>query len=279
MSVSVEVRDLSVSLGRTQVVWNVSASIEPGDWVTLIGPNGAGKTTILRALAGLVSFTGSISLGGQDVASCSPREIARRVALVPQHPFTPSELTVAEYVLLGRTPHIGYLATEKRSDRLAAERSMSRMSLRSFAERPLGTLSGGELQRAVLARALAQEAPILLLDEPTSALDLGHQQHALELVDSLRRSEGLTVISAMHDLSLAGQFADRLLLVDRGKVVATGAAPDVLSEANIAEYYGARVRILLGRDGIFVLPQRERSHERNSGPVSSGVVGEKVRDA
>jgi len=259
VSMVVEVRDLTVSLGRAQVVRNVSTIIQPGEWVTIIGPNGAGKTTILRALAGLVPFTGSISFGGQDIASCSPREIARRIALVPQHPFTPSELTVAEYVLLGRTPHIGYLATEKRSDRLAAERAMSRLSLRSFADRPLGTLSGGELQRAVLARALAQEAPILLLDEPTSALDLGHQQRALELVDSLRRDAELTVISAMHDLSLAGQFADRLVLIDRGKVVAGGSAPEVLSEANIAEYYGASVRVLHGRDGIFVLPQRERS--------------------
>ena len=167
---------MSVTLGRTQVVRELSTTVRRGEWVALIGPNGAGKTTILRALAGLVSFAGQILLEGQALSTSSRREIARRVALVPQQPQTPAELTVAEYVLLGRTPHIGYLATETRTDRLAAERAIARLALRPFAERMLGSLSGGELQRVVLARALAQEAPILLLDEPTSALDLGRQQ-------------------------------------------------------------------------------------------------------
>ena len=252
-----EACELSVTLGRAQVVRDISATIERGEWVALIGPNGAGKTTILRALAGLVSFAGQVLLEGRSVAESSRREIARQIALVPQHPQTPPELTVAEYVLLGRTPHIGYLATEARSDRLAAERAIARLALRSFAERPLGSLSGGELQRAVLARALAQEAPILLLDEPTSALDLGRQQQALELVDSLRRDDELTVVSAMHDLSLAGQYADRLLLLDRGQVVAEGSASEVLSEASIASYYGAHVRVLHENGSVFVLPQRE----------------------
>src|SRR5439155_1496610 len=126
-----------------------------------------------------------------------------------QIPETPPELTVAEYVLLGRTPYLGYFGAEGRADRLAAERALERLELRPFAERHLGSLSGGELQRAVLARAVAQEAPILLLDEPTTALDLGRQQQALELVHSLR-DDGLTIVSTMHDLTLAGQYADRL---------------------------------------------------------------------
>ncbi len=252
-----EACELSVTLGRAEVVRDISATIERGEWVALIGPNGAGKTTILRALAGLVSFAGQVLLEGRPVATSSRREIARQIVLVPQHPQTPPELTVAEYVLLGRTPHIGYLATETRSDRLAAERAIARLALRPFAERSLGSLSGGELQRAVLARALAQEAPILLLDEPTSALDLGRQQQALELVDSLRRDDELTVVSAMHDLSLAGQYADRLLLLDRGQVVAEGSASEVLSEASIASYYGANVRVIHENGSVFVLPQRE----------------------
>ena len=256
MSVALEVREVTGRLGRAEVVHQVSTTVQRGEWVALIGPNGAGKTTILRALAGLVGFAGQILLDGRPVATSSRREIARQVALVPQHPHTPPELTVAEYVLLGRTPHIGYLASETRVDRLAAERAIARLALRPFAERLLGSLSGGELQRAVLARALAQDAPILLLDEPTSALDLGRQQQALELVDSLRRDDELTVVSAMHDLSLAGQFSDRLLLLDRGRVVAEGNAREVLSEASIASYYGASVRVIHENGNVFVLPQR-----------------------
>jgi iron complex transport system ATP-binding protein len=253
----VEVRELSVSFGRAQVVRELSATVGRGEWVGLIGPNGAGKTTTLRALAGLVSFEGQVRLDGHTVGSASRREIARRVALVPQNPQTPPELTVAEYVLLGRTPHLGYLASETRADRLAAERAIARLALRPFAGRALGSLSGGELQRAVLARALAQEAPILLLDEPTSALDLGRQQQALELVDALRRDDELTVIAAMHDLSLAGQYADRLLLLDRGQLVAQGDAHEVLSEERIATYYSANVEVLHRNGNVFVLPRRE----------------------
>jgi iron complex transport system ATP-binding protein len=254
---AVEVKGVSVRLGAARVVHEVSATIARGEWVGLIGPNGAGKTTILRALAGLLPFAGEVLLDGRPLASGTRREIARRVALVPQSPLMPAELTVAEYVLLGRTPHIGYLGSEGRSDRLAAERAIARLGLRPFASRPLGSLSGGERQRAALARALAQDAPLLLLDEPTSALDLGAQQQALELIDWLRREEVLTVISAMHDLSLAGQFADRLLLLDRGRVVADGPAPEVLSEKSIAAHYGASVRVLQEDGAIFVLPRRE----------------------
>jgi iron complex transport system ATP-binding protein len=251
----VGVERLSVTLGGAEIVCGVSFAVERGEWVALIGPNGAGKTTILRALAGLVSYGGAIRVGDLDVRTASRRELARLVALVPQIPETPPELTVAEYVLLGRTPHISYFATEGREDRLAAERALTRLELRPFAERLLGSLSGGELQRAVLARALAQEAPLLLLDEPTTALDLGRQQQALELVDSLR-CDGLTVLSTLHDLSLAGQYADRLLLLDRGEVVSSGTAEDVLSEQNVSAYYGADVRVLQEDGAVFVLPRR-----------------------
>jgi iron complex transport system ATP-binding protein len=257
LSAAAELKDVSVRLGAARVVREVSATVGRGEWVGLIGPNGAGKTTLLRSLAGLVRFEGRVTLDERPLDSAARREIARRVALVPQSPRMPAELNVAEYVLLGRTPHIAHLGSEGRSDRLAAERAIARLGLRSFASRRLGTLSGGERQRAALARALAQDAPLLLLDEPTSALDLGAQQQALELIDWLRRSEALTVISAMHDLSLAGQFADRLLLLDRGRLVADGPASAVLSEESIAAHYGASVRVLWKDGGIFVLPRRE----------------------
>jgi iron complex transport system ATP-binding protein len=224
--------------------------------VALLGPNGAGKTTLIRAIAGLVSYDGSIVVEGRSIGDSTRREVSRLIALVPQQPQTPPELTVGEYVLLGRTPHIAYLATESREDRLAAEHAIARLGLQAFVDRPLGSLSGGELQRAVLARALAQEAPVMLLDEPTSALDLGRQQQALELVDELRRDHALTVVSAMHDVSLAGQYADRLLLLDAGDVVADGTAIDVLSEERISQLYGASVRIVRENGSVFVLPRR-----------------------
>ena len=254
MTAAVELDRLSVSFGSTRAVDRFSAAFEPGSWVALIGPNGAGKSSILRALCRLLPFTGDVRIEGRDVGELKRRELARIVALVPQIPEIPPALTVAEYVLLGRTPHLGYFANEGREDRLAAERALGRLELLAFAERTLGSLSGGELQRAVLARALAQEARILLLDEPTTALDLGRQQQVLALVDSLRGS--LTVVSTMHDLTLAGQYADRLLLLDRGRIVADGSAGEVLSVPNVSAYYGANVRIVHDEDGVFVLPVR-----------------------
>ena len=252
----IELRDVSVTLGANRVIGSLTASVASGEWVALLGPNGAGKTTLIRAIAGLVRYSGAIHVEGRSISASQRRDVAKLIALVPQKPETPPELTVAEYVLLGRTPHIAYLATESRADRLAAERAIARLGLQAFVERPLGSLSGGELQRAVLARALAQEAPVLLLDEPTSALDLGRQQQALELVDELRSDEQLTVVSAMHDVSLAGQYADRLLLLDAGDVVADGTAADVLSEERISALYGASVRVVRENGDVFVLPRR-----------------------
>lgn len=251
----IELRGVSVRFGGAPALRDLSLVVEPGAWVSLIGPNGAGKTSALRALAGLVPFEGEIVVDRRDVRALGRRELALLFAFVPQKPETPPELTVAEYVLLGRTPHIPYLGGERRADRLAAARALRRLDLERFAERSLGSLSGGELQRAVLARALAQEAPILLLDEPTTALDLGRAQLVLDLVDSLR-GDGLTVVSTMHDLTLAGQYADRLVLLDRGAVVAAGGPAEVLSTATVAAHYGASVRVVEEDGAVFVLPVR-----------------------
>ena len=251
----IELRSVSVRFAALEAVRTLSFAAPDGSWTALIGPNGAGKTSALRALAGLVPYGGTIVLDGRDAERLSRRELARLVAFVPQKPETPPELTVAEYVLLGRTPHISHLGSESRSDRDAAARALRRLDLHAFAERRLGSLSGGELQRTVLARALAQEPRIVLLDEPTTALDLGRQQLVLDLVDSLR-ADGLTVVSTMHDLTLAGQYADRLLLLDRGEVVADGSASEVLSAPNVAAHYGANVRVVEDEGGVFVLPVR-----------------------
>ena len=248
---AVELRRLVVAAGGRRIVDGVNLDVEQGEWVTLLGPNGAGKTTLLRAAAGLVRFDGHVRLFERDVAGLSRREVARLVAVVPQVPVLPAGLSVAEYVLLGRTPHVGVLVREGASDRAAAAAALARLELDDVAARPLLSLSGGELQRTVIARALAQAAPVLLLDEPTTALDIGHQQQALELVDRLRREEGLTVLAAMHDLTLAAQYGDRVVLVDIGRVVAEGDAREVLTSERVASLYAATVRVL--DDGDFAI--------------------------
>ena len=247
---------VTVHLGGRAVVRDVTATVERGEWVALIGPNGAGKTTLLRAIAGLLPHEGTVSLLDRAAAGLDRRERARLLAVVPQTPETPPWLTVAEYVLMGRTPHLGPLAREGAADREAAARALDRLDLDAFAERPLGTLSGGERQRAVVARALAQEAAIVLLDEPTAALDIGHQQQALELLDGLREDDGLTLVAAMHDLTLAAQYADRVLLLSAGCIVADGTPAEVLTEAALAEHYGATVRVVTVDERLAVLPPR-----------------------
>jgi iron complex transport system ATP-binding protein len=168
-------------------------------------------------------------------------------------------MTVAEYVLLGRTPHLPYLAQEGARDEAIAGEALERLGLRALAARRLGTLSGGELQRALIARALAQQAPILLLDEPTTSLDVGHQQEVLELVDRLRRESELTVVATMHDLTLAAQYGDRTILLERGRVVADGAPSAVLSEAAVSSLYGADVRLVVEEGRLVgIVPLRRR---------------------
>jgi iron complex transport system ATP-binding protein len=254
---AISLRSVSVVLGGKRVVDGVDAVVERGEWVTLIGPNGAGKSTLLRAVAGLVDFEGAIELDGAPAARLGRREIARRLAFVPQSPLLPPDLQVRDYVLLGRTPHIGPFGNESPGDVEAAERALHRLELDELARRPLRTLSGGEQQRAVLARALAQEAPMLLLDEPTTALDLGRQQQALELVAELRRHGSLTVLSAMHELTLAMQYADRLLLLSEGRLVASGPSGEIATEELISTHYRARVRVVQNGEGpVGVIPVR-----------------------
>jgi iron complex transport system ATP-binding protein len=253
---AIEARGVTVRLGGNPVVRGVDLDVPVGQWVGLIGPNGAGKTTLLRALAGLVPFEGTIALEGRWGRSLRRRDWARAVAVVPQEPVTPPWLTVAEYVLLGRTPHLGPLARESGDDRGVATRTLARLDLLDYRDRSLGTLSGGERQRVVVARALAQEAAIVLLDEPTAALDIGHQQQALELLDLLRAESELTLVAAMHDLTLAAQYADRMLLLDEGRVVADGTPAEVVTEELVARHYDANVRVVRVDDRLAVVPAR-----------------------
>jgi iron complex transport system ATP-binding protein len=257
---SLELRDVAVSYGRRVALAPFRDVVHSGEWLGLIGPNGAGKSSLLRAIVGGVESEGDILVDGAPLTLRSRRRRAELVAYVPQAPIVPDDMTGFEYVLLGRSPYIGYFGTESRHDKVMAHSVLERLELEEFAGRRLGTLSGGERQRLVIARALAQEAPILLLDEPTSALDIGHQQQALELVARLRRDHGLTVVSAMHDLTLAGQYSDRLALLYEGRCVAAGPAMDVLRAETLAEFYGVRVSVHHEPDGtVAVVPTRRRS--------------------
>ncbi|MFZ0158271.1 MAG: ABC transporter ATP-binding protein [Kineosporiaceae bacterium] len=251
-----EVEGVGVALGRVQVLHGVSLGVEAGGWTAVVGPNGAGKSTLLRAVAGLVDYRGTVRVAGRDVAGLPARLRAQQIGYAPQVPLIPEAMGVRDYVMLGRTPYRALLAAPRGADREAVERSLDRLDLVGLAARPMRTLSGGERQRAVLARALAQQPRLLLLDEPTAALDLGHAQQLLELVDRLRREEGLTVLSTLHDLVLAGQYADRLVLLTRGRAVAAGEPARVLTAQALAEHYGVSAEVDVGPSGVRVHPVR-----------------------
>ena len=253
---AVACRDLHVARDNTPVLHGVDLSVPAGAWVSLVGPNGSGKTTLLFALAGLISSTGHLEVEGVTPRRGGRRRVARTVALMPQRPVVPEGVTARELISLGRTPHIPRFGTESAHDVVVVDTVIDRLDLHDLAGRIATTLSGGELQRVVLGRALAQQPRVLLLDEPTSALDIGHQQQVLDLVDSLRRETGLTVIAAMHDLTSAAQYGERLVLLDRGRVVADGRPGEVLTAERIAQVYGARVEVVGRTDGPAVLPVR-----------------------
>lgn len=243
--------------GRT-VVRDVTVDVPAGSWLAIIGPNGAGKSTLLKAVAGLVPATGDVLVGSKSVAALGNRERARVLGYAPQTPSLPEGLTVTDYVLLGRTPHLGPLGRESRSDLDLVAGALARLDLADLAHRPLRTLSGGERQRAVLARVLAQQAGVLLLDEPTTGLDIGHAQALLELVDQLRRADGTTVVSTLHDLTLAAQYPDRVLLLDGGDVAAAGTPAQVLTADRLSRHYGASVTVLTAPNGsLVVAPRRD----------------------
>ena len=242
--------EVSVGFDGQFTLGPITVEVGDGDWAGLIGPNGAGKSTMLKAAAGLVDHDGSITLANGH------RRPGLDIAWMPQRPHLPDGMSVVDYVLLGRTPHIGYLGSEGRADFESVTVALQKLGLASLARRPLGTLSGGEAQRAVLARALAQEAPVLLLDEPTASLDIGHAIEVLEVIDDLRRTERLTVVTAVHDLTLAGRFADRLVLLAEGTVRADGVPAEVLTEQNLKAHYGAGIRVIPDPDGPTVIPSR-----------------------
>jgi len=236
---AVRLEAVSASYGARPALQDVSLAIAPGEFLALTGPNGSGKTTLLRAVLGFLSPThGQVEVQGTPVARLSPRERARRVAWVPQDEHARDDVPLNEYVLYGRYPHHGRLESETAEERQLAAATLDAVGLTELADRGLLSISGGERQRATIARALVQSAPVLLLDEPTAHLDIAHQLDILGRVRALTRERRVTVVAALHDLNLAARFADRIVVLSRGRLVADGTPATVLSEELVARVWG-----------------------------------------
>ncbi|MFQ5859932.1 MAG: ABC transporter ATP-binding protein [Dehalococcoidia bacterium] len=239
------IRGVHLSYNGRPVLQGVSLEVERGELVGLVGPNGAGKTTLLRTISGVLrAQRGNITLGGQRLAALAPRERARLVAVVSQNPAIAPGFTALELVLMGRNPHLGLLQWEGPRDLAAARRAMELTDTWELAKRQVVTLSGGERQRVFMARALAQKTPLLLLDEPTAHLDIAYQAALFDLVQEVRAQTGITVLAAIHDLTLAGQYCDRIGALHQGRIVALGRPREVLTPQTIATVFGAQVAIV-----------------------------------
>lgn len=252
-----KIQNLTASYQGHQVLHDVSFDVKNGEVLALIGPNGAGKSTIIRAASGVIPCTGSVHTNGDDFHSLDPMQRAKYVAVVPQAISLPPAFTVWETVLMGRTPYLGFLGNASSHDEELVRSALTRVNALSFADRRVSELSGGEAQRILLARALCQSTPILLLDEPTAHLDLQYQVSLLELIRELAHKEDLAVLIALHDLNLAARYADRVALLVGGRLNAIGTPREVLTPEKISNAYCLPVNIVEHpfMDAPLVLPK------------------------
>jgi len=267
-NLALRLRGVTVRFGERLALHDVDLEVPRGQLVALTGPNGSGKTTLLRAALGfLAPEAGSVELFGNEVLSLSVAERARRIAWVPQEENPREDAQLLDYVLYGRYAHLGWLQGETARDRDAALRALRAVGLEERAGDGILSVSGGEKQRAILARALVQEAPLVLLDEPTSHLDIAHQLDFLTRVRELSRERGVTVVSALHDLNLAARFSDRIVVLSRGRRVADGVPADVLSEELLARVWGVVADLRRDpRTGAPYLLPHHLVHPAPSGP-------------
>ena len=240
-----EIQSLTVAYQDQPVLEELDLTVRKGEVLAVVGPNGAGKSTLIRALSGVLSPRhGHVTLDGSDLDTLSVTSRARLLAVVPQARQLPGAFTVYQTVLLGRTPYLGWLGTAGRADHAVVKYAMHQTDTLALSDRRVGELSGGEQQRVLLARALAQDAPVLLLDEPTTHLDLQHQSHLLNLVRGLAQQRGLTVLMVVHDLNLASLYADRVALMAEGRIFACGIPEDVLTSENLTNIYHVPVNVI-----------------------------------
>lgn len=238
----IELKGANLGYDHRTILNNINLKAVPGKILGLIGPNGSGKSTLVKGMTRVIDlFSGHIFIDGRNIKNIKREELARLIATVPQNPVLPEVFTAFEVVLMGRTPHLGFLRYEGREDMAIAWQSMEATETELFAERRVGELSGGERQRLIIARALTQQPKVLLLDEPTAHLDINYQVEILDLIKNLSREQSLTVIVALHDLNLAAQYCDWLVMLNGGKIYAEGTPSSVLTSQNIKDVYGAEV--------------------------------------
>jgi iron complex transport system ATP-binding protein len=235
--------NVSVSYGQRRVLDGVTLEVASGQVVALVGPNGAGKSTLIRAVSGVVPMqSGEAHVNGEALLTLSTME--RLVSVVPQAHSLPAAFTVEEVVLMGRTAHLGWLGRAGESDRQLVRHALEQTQLLALSERYVGELSGGEQQRVLLARALAQDTPVMLLDEPTTHLDLHHRENLIRMIRDLALNKNLAILMVLHDLNLAGLYAQRVALLVGGRLEATGMAAEVLTEARLSQVYDMHVRVI-----------------------------------
>lgn len=268
-----EAKDLCLGYGGSPVVEELALTFEPGSVTAVIGANGSGKSTILKALARVLRPSGGgVYLDGRALGAWRPAELARHLAVLPQVHGVPDDLTVRELVRYGRFPHRGRPGNDARADGAAVDRALTLASLTDLSARPLASLSGGERQRAWLALALAQEPRVLLLDEPTTYLDVRYQFEVLDLVASLNRDLGITVIMVLHDLNHAARYSGRVVALRSGRVVADGTPADVLTEATLERVFGVEgVVTMIGGYPHFIATGRSEALSRTE--PRGGVPG------
>lgn len=252
---------LALSYNGHNVVEDFNLSIAPKTIVGLIGPNGSGKTTILRALAGLIEpRAGAALVEGTRASTLDKRLRARKVGWVPQQENAAWPLTVVEVVRLGRAPHRGWLMPFTEKDMQIVEHALARADLLDLKHRPVNKLSGGEFQRVLIARVLAQEPEALLLDEPTASLDVHHQVQVLDLVRDLVHEKGLSVVMAIHDLNLAARYCDQLVLLHQGRQVSVGAPEEVLTPENLRAVFNVEAKLYRDPWGAWAVSMRQNKN-------------------